>query len=235
MVNKKSIHCQDCPAFSKSAFATFAKDELDFLQINKTSFEQKRGDTLNQQGQPVDGAYCMAHGHAKVVWQDQHTESIVKIVSPGDMSGYRCLFSETTYRATATSLGNTLGCFIPKNVFNDLLKKNQSFNSEILKRMGLELRMAEKRLHSFCQKSVRERMAETLLLLKESCGIYQEDKWILEIQITREELSSWVGTAKETVVRCLSDMKDEKVIEQIGPYIALTNVNSLKKISGMAD
>jgi CRP-like cAMP-binding protein len=50
-------------------------------------------------------------------------------------------------------------------------------------------------------------------------------------KLTREELSSWIGTAKETVVRCLSDMKEENVIEQIGTHIALTNISALEKIA----
>jgi CRP-like cAMP-binding protein len=208
------------------------KEDLDQLQIAKTSFENNRGTMLNQTGFTIDGAYCINSGHAKIVWpQKEGKESIVKIVSRGDMAGYRCLFSEETFRATAVALGPINGCFIPKEQFNHLLKVNHEFNKEILKRMGNELKLSEKRLHSFCQKNVRERMAEILLLLKDACGVERDGKWILDIQLTREELSSWIGTAKETVVRCLSDMKEENVIEQIGTHIALTNISALEKIA----
>ena len=147
------------------------------------------------------------------------------------MAGYRCLFSEETYRATATALVPIKGCYIPKDHFYFLLKNNSTFNLEILTRMGREIRSAEKRLQSFCQKNVRERMAEALLTLMELCGVEREGKWTLNIQLTREEMSAWIGTAKETVVRCLSDMKDEKVIEIDGAYIVLLNVEALRAIS----
>jgi CRP-like cAMP-binding protein len=233
---KKSVHCHSCQAWKQSAFNALSESQLDDLQINKTSFEHNRGSELNQKGNPTNGAYCIANGHAKIIWPETDgKESIVKIVSPGDMAGYRCLFSEDTFRATAVALGSIKGCLIPKEYFNSLLKVDQQFNSEILKRMGNELKLAEKRLHSFCQKNVRERMAEALLILKDSCGVKKDERWVLDIQLTREELSSWIGAAKETVVRTLSDMKDEKVIEQEGSHIAILNIKSLEKIARLTD
>lgn len=234
--NLKSVNCQSCPAWKASAFHSMSESDLNKLQNEKSSFENTRGAILNQKGNAIDGAYCIASGHAKIIWPEPDgKESIIKLVSPGDMSGYRCLFSEETYRATAVALGEIKGCFIPKDNFNKLLHSNSLFNAEILMRMGKEIKKSEQRLHSFCQKNVRERMAEALLTLKTHCGVEKNGKWILEIQLTREELSSWIGTAKETVVRCLSDMKDEKVIEQDGQYIALLNINALKTIARLVD
>ena len=233
---KKSIHCHSCPAWKQSAFHTLSESQLNDLQISKSSFENIRGTQLNQKGAPTTGAYCIASGHAKIIWpEDEGKESIVKIVSPGDMTGYRCLFSEDKFRATAVALGSINGCFVPKESFNKLLRNDHQFNFEILKRMGNELKFSEKRLHSFCKKNVRERLAEALLILKDACGIKKDNRWILEIQLTREEISSWIGTAKETVVRSLSDMKDEKVIEQDGTYIAILDLEGLRKIAGISE
>ncbi|MDD4972784.1 MAG: Crp/Fnr family transcriptional regulator [Bacteriovorax sp.] len=233
---KKSVHCHSCPAWKQSTFHTLSEIQLNDLQVNKTSFEYHRGAHLNQKGNPANGAYCIGSGQAKIIWPEvDGKESIVKIVSPGDMTGYRCLFSEDTFRATAVALGSIRGCFIPKEHFNGLLKDDHQFNFEILKRMGNELKLAEKRLHSFCQKNVRERLAEALLILKESCGVQQDDRWVLDIQLTREEISAWIGSAKETVVRSLSDMKDEKVIEQEGLHIVLLNIQALRQIAGLTE
>lgn len=233
---KKSVHCHSCPAWKQSTFHTLSEIQLNDLQVNKTSFEYHRGSHLNQKGNPANGAYCIGSGHAKIIWPEvDGKESIVKIVSPSDMTGYRCLFSEDTFRATAVALGSIRGCFIPKEHFNGLLKDDHQFNFEILKRMGNELKLAEKRLHSFCQKNVRERLAEALLTLKETCGVQKDDRWVLDIQLTREEISAWIGSAKETVVRSLSDMKDEKVIEQEGLHIVLLNIKALRQIAGLTE
>lgn len=236
VAEKNSVHCHSCPAWKNSSFRSMSEDQLNTLQSKKNSFENSRGSVLNVQGTATDGAYCLASGHAKIVWPEKDgRESIVKIVSPGDMAGYRCLFSEETYRATAVALGPIKGCFIPKSDFQELLTTNGHFNAEILNRMGKEIKFSEQRLHSFCQKNVRERMAEALLWLKENCGVEKDGKWILDIQLTREEIGSWIGTAKETVVRCLSDMKEENIIEQDGLHIVLTNLKSMESIAGKCD
>ncbi len=230
---KESIHCHQCPAWKKSSFRDLTKENLDELKLQKTSFEINRGSTLNEKGHSTNGAYCIGNGHLKIVWNENNNdESIVKIASPGDMTGYRCLFSEEHFRATAVALTPVQGCFIPKENFNNLIETNTAFNKEILNRMGREIKLSEEWLHAFCRKNVRERMAFALLLLKENCGVLNEDKWILDIQLTREEMSSWIGTAKETVVRCLSDMKDEKVISQEGAHIVILNLDAIKKIAG---
>lgn len=226
-----SVHCKNCPAWKQSAFAELSDAELNFLQGAKYSFEAKRGDKLNRKGAPVDGAYCIAKGNAKIVWPlNEERESIIKIASRGDMTGYRCLFSESSYRATAVALEPIHGCFIPKISFMKMLESYPRFAGEILRRMGHDIAAAEKRLHSFCQYNVRERMAEVLLILKDSCGIQKEGGLVLEVNLSREELSSWIGTAKETVVRCLSDMKEEGLISQDGNHIVILNLEGLKKI-----
>ena len=111
------------------------------------------------------------------------------------------------------------------------MEKNPKFNFSILERMGHEIRMAEKRLHSFCSKNVRERMAETLLLLKDLASQNENNHYRIQVCLTREELSAWVGTAKETVIRCLTDMKEERLIEQDSHEIILLDVQSLQKIA----
>jgi CRP-like cAMP-binding protein len=232
--NNSSPHCNQCPAFKKSAFHSLSKGELDLLQENKSSFEISRGEHLNEKGSCADGAYCLASGFSKIVWQEKdNSESIVKLVGPGDMAGYRCLFTEKNFRATAISLGKTHGCFISRENFIKLVETHPNFNKEILARMSREIKLSEERLHSYSRKNVRERMAHALLLLKDLCGNEKNGVWVLEIHLTREELSSWIGSVKETVVRCLTDMKEEKVIAQEGSFITLLDIQALNKIAGL--
>lgn len=217
------------------AFNKLTAYELARLELTKRPFCIGRGEELNRQHMEADGLYCIESGFAKIVWPEKSAkETIIKIVAPGDMTGYRCLFSEKKFRATAVSLSNSLsGFFLPKEHFFELLQSNAEFNFEILRRMGEEIRLSENRLHSFVQKSVRERMAEALIHLHGICGkrIPHEDTIVLDIQLTREEISSWIGTAKETVVRCLSDMRDEGIIDQIGNAIAIKDLAAIKKIA----
>lgn len=217
-------------------FETLNAEEMLRLEKIKRPFSIERGAILNKQHTPADGIYYITSGFAKIVWPEPNgKESIIKIAGPDDMTGYRCLFSEETFRATAIGLTTPLtGFFLPKEFFLELIRSNQNFNFEILRRMGLEIKRSENRLRSFGKNNVRERMAESLLYLDTICGVEvpNENKVVLDIQLTREELSSWIGAAKETVVRCLSDMRDEGVLDQVGNYIAINNKLGLQTIAG---
>lgn len=226
--------CSDCSAWNHCAFNSLSEQELAQLSEFKQPFSLKRGEKLNVQGAVADGAYCIAEGFCKVIWPKTAVakESIVKIIPPGDMAGYRCLFSDACFRATGVALGDVTGCFISKEMIFKLMEKNTKFNFCMLERMGKDIRFTEKRLHSFCSKNVRERTAETLLYLRELSGPNQNNPSRIQIPLTREELSSWIGTAKETVIRCLSDMKEEGLIELDSQNIILHDISNLKKISG---
>lgn len=230
----ESTSCQSCPALKSSLFRELSPDQLARLQQSKQGIEIERGETLNRQGEPANGAYCIAKGNLKISWPGPDKESIVRIASRGDMTGYRCLFSEEKFRGTAVALEPVSACFIPKATFFSLVEESPRFSFGLLQLMGMEIAAAESRLNSFCQKSVRERMAEALLILKKICGRENDGRWTLEIQISREELSSWIGAAKETVVRTLSEFKEEKLILQDGTQLVVLDPAGLASVAGLA-
>jgi len=218
----------------QTLFKSLNDEEKRRLDNIKRPFSLARGQFLNKQHTTTDGLYYITSGFAKIIWPETNSrESVVKIVGPDDMTGYRCLFSEETFRASAISISSPLsGFFIPKDFFFDLIKSNIEFNFEILKRLGIEIRRSENRLRSYGKNNVRERVAESLIYLNSLCGvpIEGENSIALDIQLTRDEYSSWIGAAKETFVRCLSDMRDEGLIESNGPVIIIKNYQALEKI-----
>lgn len=233
--NGTTAHCQNCPALAKSVFHGFSEKNLDLLANNKIGRSYERGDTFSVQGQAADVVYCIGSGNAKVTRASVRAQkqSIVRIAAAGDLLGYRCIFSEESFRATASALGTTFACKIDKNFIFQMMEDDPSFSRELLKRMGQEIANAENHHHSFCQKNVRERMAESLLLLKKKCGVQEGNTWRLDIQLTRSELSDWVGAAKETVIRCLSDFKEENLILQDDDCILILDADKLAEIAGL--
>ena len=81
------------------------------------------------------------------------------------------------------------------------------------------------------QKTVRERLAEILLLLVHDFGLDNES--FLNISLTREELANIVGTATESVIRLLSEFKSDKLLELNGRKIKILNKKGLEKISNV--
>jgi CRP-like cAMP-binding protein len=228
------ISCKNCPVLSSCSFRFLTEDEINMLDEIKTSIKLVRGENLHAKDQEASWLSCIQSGYVKIIWPDQNfqKESIVKIVSPGDMTGYRCLFSESKFRATAVALEPVSACRVPKDFFFELLQKNKDFNFDILNKMGVEIRNSEQRLHSFCTKNVRERLCECLLQLIEIAGHKNaDDSYSLKIKLSRDEISSLIGTAKETVVRALTDLKEEKVLTQEEQTLIILNLEKLNNIA----
>lgn len=226
-------HCKNCSAFEKSVFHKLSPTYLDELFENKEQMNCLKGQKFNVQNEPALDVYCMASGSAKITRHaaKNNTQSIVRIAAKGDLLGYRCIFSEDQFRATASALENSNVCKISKSFMFKLIEENTEFSKEILKRMGQEIAHAENHHHSFCNKNVRERTAEALLLLKNKASTQISQGWRIDIKLTRNELASWIGTASETLIRCLSDFKQEGVIVELDDCMVITNPQALKAIS----
>jgi CRP-like cAMP-binding protein len=228
-------HCRDCPSWKKSVFHGLGAQELGRLAEAKQGAAYERGGVFNAQGTPADEVYCLAEGSAKITHSSKTTsaQSIVRIAGPGDLLGYRCIFSEPRFRATASALGPTVACKIDRSLILDLIRGNPEFALEMLRKMGQEVAAAENHHHSFCQKNIRERVAEALMLLKRRCGKPVEGGWLLDIQLTRAEMANWVGAAKESVIRCLSDMREEGLVRQEGDAIVIADLEKLAAVAGV--
>jgi CRP/FNR family transcriptional regulator len=98
-----------------------------------------------------------------------------------------------------------------------------------------ELREAESFLQSMAQKSVRERLAEVILILKKKYGADAGPAQKLNIELSREDIANLVGTATETVIRLLSELKDEKTVALEGRSLAILNHKKLIEIAKVDD
>jgi CRP-like cAMP-binding protein len=203
--------CRNCTAWNKCSFKSLKDHEMYYLNKVKQTITIEKRQILNEQNTEIDYVYCIQSGFAKIIWPDKNfnSESILKLVGPGDFTGYRCLFSESHFRATASALCQVTACKIPKEFFIELINSNKQFNMHILNLMGSEIKKAEERLHSFTAKNVRERLAECLIKLYELSGEDVDNQQQIKIKLTRDEIASLIGTAKETVVRTLTDFKEE--------------------------
>src|SRR5690606_31344584 len=126
-----------------------------------------------------------------------------KLISKGDVLGERSLVNEEPLNLSATALEDMEVCFIPKAEVMGFFKNNIDFSLEVLRNVCENLKEADNDLVNMAQKTVKERLAYTLLYLKDKFGI-NEDR-TLKIQLSREELSGIIGTATESCIRLLSD------------------------------
>lgn len=220
--------------WEKSVFAKLSPAALEVLDAEKTPVKHERGQTLTAQGGPADHVYCVCTGSAKVTFTHAptRTESILRIVAPGDLVGYRCIFSNSVFRATGSALEPTLSCRVSRATVLRLVERDAQFALEILRKMGEEIGGAEARLHSFCSKGVRERTAEAMLSLARAFGEPAgEDSRRFLLCLTRNDLANWVGATKETIIRTLTEMREEGLIEEQDGSVLVKSVAKLTQIA----
>jgi CRP-like cAMP-binding protein len=181
----------------------------------------------------VNGIYCIHGGIAKLFkLGPKGKEQIIKFAQPGELAGYRAMISNDPMSGSLVAHTEVRACFIPKDVFLASLRENPTFSFELLAASCHELGEWGKIVTNLSQKSVRERLAELILLLQATFGT--DDEGSIDISLTREELANMVGTATESLIRLLSELKKEGAISTSGKRICITNMNLLTRISELA-
>lgn len=228
------LNCAECKTRGDSIFHFCHLDELDTLSDEKTCTTYKPGQVIFHERTMPFGLFCVNSGKIKLHQMGSDgKEQIIRMVKPGDFLGYRALMSNTPYAASATALEEATICTIPKDSFFNLLKENDAVSEGLMNLLCRNLEESERRLTSMAYKPVRERLAEALLMIKNTYD--KEDSPEYTIAMTREDLASLVGTAKETVIRLLSDMKSEGVVSTEGRKITIKDAKALVRISNLYD
>ncbi|HPA36860.1 MAG TPA: Crp/Fnr family transcriptional regulator [Chitinophagales bacterium] len=228
------VECQHCSNRFNSVFCKTEHDHVKEIEAMKICSSYKKGETIFRQGAYAAGVYCINAGKIKLsMMGDEGKEQIIRMAKPGDIIGYKALLSGEKYNATAIAIEDTNICFIPKEIFLVILQKDASLSFEMMKVLSNELKRAEEKITHLAQKQVRERMAETILFLKETYGLDKDDH--VNIQLSREEIANLVGTATETAIRLLSEFNKEHIIELSGKKIKILNHPKLVKTANLYD
>jgi len=227
-------NCHECPVWKKSLFRDFDLSLVDWLAQRKKWRSFNKKDSLFSQSQRVDGIFCHLNGLAKVV----QTDSVGKVrfsrfVLPGDTSGHRSLFIETTYKGTANVVSDNLqACFIQKEDISFLLSNNVSFAKNLVAKISVELNRSEEDKISIKEKTVRTRLA---CLIYDLCNEYSdkvsETQFVIKSEITKRDIASLLLVANETVIRLMSEMKMEGLISYKDKKIRVNDLDKIKKIS----
>jgi len=224
--------CARCTLQTGSIFKHLSPEETDLISFEKEFRQYKRGDVLYNEGSRISGFYCVNSGIIKVFKTGfDGKEQIIRFAKPGDIIAYRSVLSNEVACTSAKVIEDCRVCFIPAEILISFVKTNPDFAYELLKLACHELGEANSFITDIAQKTVRERLAEVLLLLVNDFGL--DDQNQLQISLTREELANIVGTATESVIRLLSEFKTDKLVELSGRKIRIMNRKGLEKISNV--
>lgn len=206
------------------------KEWLPAIKNHKRNFEYKKGEVIFREGDAVNGFYFIYDGVVKVhkKW-GADKELIIRFAKSGGIFGHRGLGGEAVYPVSATALETTTVCFVEIDFFLSSLKVNHDLLFNLMMFYASELQESEKNMRNLAHMSVKGRVANALISLKDKFGTSKEG--FIDIILSRQDLASFAGTTYETVFRILTEMIEEKIITVSGKNIAVTNMEKLAQLS----
>ncbi|MGZ8516133.1 MAG: Crp/Fnr family transcriptional regulator [Chitinophagaceae bacterium] len=216
---KSCILCRQC-----------LQDWLPAVDNNRKSFHFKKGELLFKEGDTMTGMYFINKGLVKVhkKWSDDK-ELILRLARNGDIVGHRGLGTDSIYPVSGTALEPTDVCFVDLDFFNSTLKVNQDFLYQLMLFFASELKESEKRMRNLAHMSVKGRVSNALLFLKQKFGTGPGDH--IGITLSRQDLASYTGTTYETLFRVINELVEENAIKTDGKNIVLIHEDLLRSYS----
>ncbi|MCH7404712.1 Crp/Fnr family transcriptional regulator [Belliella aquatica] len=232
MIKEKSSPCELCLSRKFSMFADLSDAHLCNLSDNKNFISHKKGQILYYEGTKPLGVFCVSAGIVKVFKSASNgKEQIIRLAQKGEFLGYSSMLGEEVYSNTATIVEDAKICFVPKETFLKVLQEDNNFHRRLTKALCNDMGVMEGKLTDATQKTIRERLAFTLLKLGDTYGVDGGEGEKIDIVLTREEIAGLVGTATETVIRLLSEFKKDELIEFDGKKIIILDKKGLARLS----
>jgi len=173
----------------------------------------RRGQTIFSEGDDGSGFYVVISGRVKIFkLSPEGKEQIFHILGPGEPFGEVAVFAGKNFPAYAEALGESRIFFFPRPAFVDLIKKNPSLALKMLAVLSRRLRKFATLVEDLSLKEVPGRLAAYLLFLGERKKGNEE----LELDVSKNQLASLLGTIPETLSRILARMTREGFIKSSG-------------------
>lgn len=227
------LACQTCNARHASVFKNLRGEELAKLNDIKGCRHYKKEQMIFNEGSHSNGIYCINNGKVKIFKRTyEGKEHIVGFAKSGDILGYRDLLAGDPYTSSSSVMEDSIVCFLPRSSIFSLIKENPSLGMKFMNLLCNNLKDTQDQMIDMSHKTVKQRLAETLLLLKETYG-FEEDGETLNIRLTRNDLANYVGTASESVIRLLYEFKKNGWIELDGQKIIFKKSSSIVETTGV--
>ncbi|MEO8404702.1 MAG: response regulator [Chitinophagaceae bacterium] len=230
---KKSEVLHQKYAMSSQGIHQFLKDVKDSgmitqlaEQYNIESYSKKQ--TLYQEGKRPRYLYYLVKGKVKgFKTHEDGKDYITDIYSDGDFMGYPAIIEDVNYDDTAIVLEDCEIMQIPKEDFLQMIYSDINVAVKFIRIISQNVKEKEERLLSLAYSSLRKRVAKALIDLH---GKYNADGTNKPLEVSREDIAHYVGTATESLIRTLSDFKAEKLIEIKEGKIIVRDEDKLKNM-----
>lgn len=204
-------------------------DWIPAVAVHKKNFTVKKGQQVFQEGDPVTGIYFVIQGKVKVHkrW-DAGKEVIIRFARKGDILGHLGLGDVSTYPMSATALEPVTVCYLDMPFFKSTLAFNVEVVHELLRFFANELQESERRMRNLVHMSVKARIAQSFITLKEQFGVDAEG--YVGIELSRQDMASFSGSSYETLFKVINEFTGQKLVRFAGKRIRLLKEQKLQEL-----
>ncbi len=200
-------------------------DEIEKAFLHKGIMEYKLGTTIYCEGNISNHIFYILKGEVKTFKINQEgKELITEIFSDKSFFGFTSLLENKPYIENAEAIKDTSLIRIPKLELLDLIKTNPKLGLNFMDLLSADLEHVKDHLMHLAYDSVRSKTADAILHL------HRKREPENKVDISRSDLASFLGIAKETLTRTLTDFKEEKLIKTFKNEIQILDYKGLKKI-----
>ena len=216
----------------KECFPVLNNNEIDELYQPENFKLFKKGELVYCEKSRISGCFFILDGIVKVFKTGvDGKRQIIRLAGEGDFIGFRSIVNHEIACTSSIILTQATLLYLPASKLIYLINNNSKFSVHLIKIACAELDESNNYLIDIAQKTVKERLASMILFLKNRFGLAEDG--FINIALTREELSNIIGTATESVIRLISELKSINAIEVSGRKIKILDQNKLIRIANL--
>ncbi len=209
---------------------SLGKDFLKSLTEDRNINKYKKKQNVYTEGNHPNRLFYVIKGKVKAFkCNEEGKELVTDLYTHGDFLGYVSLLEGGVYKESAEALEETELALIPKEDFDDLVHNNIDVAQNFIKLLAKNISEKENHLLRIAYNSLRKKVADALLTMEDKYREINDKNFV--INISRESLATIAGTAKESLIRTLSDFKNEHLIDiKKDGSIIITDQKKLKQL-----
>jgi CRP/FNR family transcriptional regulator len=203
-------------------------EEMELVDHNKIQVKYKAGEIIFKQGTPLTHIACLTSGMAKIYIEGLNERNLIlKFVKPVEFIGGPGMGVDNLHHYSVSALEDTTACLINAETIKELIEKNSVFALQLLKKNNIQSMSNFEKFISLTQKQMPGRIADALLYL--SIDVYKSHSFVTNI--SRQDLADLTAMTKESAIRILKDLKDNKYLNAEGSRFEILNMEALRHLS----
>ena len=230
-MNKKELTDKEIAECIPDIWQPLTNQQREFLSQSFIIQKYKKNETIYCEGETPMHLMCLLSGKVKIYKEGVGGRSqIIRVIKDKEYFAYRAYFAEGNFVTAAAAFEPCTICLIPMPAIMKRLKENNELALFFIRQLSIDLGISDERTVNLTQKHIRGRLAESLLFLKNTYGL-EEDESTLSIYLSREDLANLSNMTTSNAIRTLSNFATERLITIDGRKIKIIDEDKLKKIS----